>query len=227
MNWEELDYWKSGEWQVVQERLDDGNGQICPDRDHMFDAYVHTKFEDTKVFMVGQDPYPDLDAAMGLAFSLTRQYVESKGLTPTLKQIFKELKTDLHLEAPDHGSLVPWAEQGVLLWNSVPTCHRGQSLSHDWSEWQPLTREMVEKTCEYDLASGTGKTVFVFIGGHARQFAQYVTPDFPVIETAHPSPRASNKAKIPFTGSRIFSRINASLSSQGIDTINWGLPEKS
>lgn len=221
MNWEDLDYWRTGEWQVVQERLDDDPG-FCPRRDLMFEAMVQTPFEKTRVMIVGQDPYPDPEMACGLAFSvpLTSSRVKSK-LPPTLINIFDEYVADLHLPRPTNGSLIPWAQRGVMLWNAYPTCKIGQSMSHRWSEWEPLTREMISTLCTENTKLGLN-VVFVLIGSASRSFATNVTGDHPVVETAHPSPLA-RRAKNPFKGSRVFSSVNAKLAEKFMETIDWRL----
>lgn len=222
MQWEDLNYWNSGEWQVIQERLDTVEGSLSPKREDLWNSMEACPFEETKVLVIGQDPYPDPKWATGIAFSIPEYFKEVNLFPGTLKNLFKEYVKDLHYEMPKTGNLSKWCDQGVMLWNCIPTCQK-KSLSHDWSEYQPLTKEIIEKLCDEDLASGEGKTVFVFIGGKARSYVKYVKEGFPVIETAHPSPRSTLSSKTPFLGSRIFSRINAELSQQNISAIDWQL----
>lgn len=219
-SWEDLNFWESGEWQVVEEKLNDLDRVkeiYNPDRENIFTALYASPFEKTKVAILGQDPYPDHKLAMGLAFSVPNTV---KDFPPSLKMIFDEYEADLHLPRPTKGSLIPWAEQGVLLWNVVPSCSEGQSLSHDWEEWRYLTREIIENLRDKG-------TVFAFIGGRARDYAHLVhnQENCAVIETAHPSPRAhwNKNIKHPFVGSRIFSRINDSLVHLGHDPVEWRL----
>lgn len=213
----DLKYWSSGEWQVVAERLQDirnKGGIYCPGPRNLFKALSLVDYEACRVIMVGQDPYPDPKFATGIAFSIPPEFKE---FPPTLHNLFREYQTDTGFPLPQSGDLTPWAKQGVLLWNAIPSCDVWKSLSHDWVEWDLLTQEIVTKLSEKDC-------VFVFLGGVARRFSGYVGPDCDVIETSHPSPRASRSSKLPFFGSRIFSHINDLLASKGQPPINWKLP---
>jgi len=216
--WEDMRYWETGEWQVVEERLRDitkARKTYNPGKKNLFKALDLTPFSDCRVMFVGQDPYPDSAYATGLAFSVPE---DTSPLPPTLRTIFDEYESDLHYPRPTTGDLTPWAREGVLLWNAIPSCLAGHSLSHDWDEWRWLTGEIIENLREKG-------TVFVFFGSFARGYASLVnTVDNCVtIETAHPSPRASLKAKTPFLGSRLFSRINDGLNTLGSEVINWRL----
>ncbi len=216
--WEDLKYWESGEFQVVEERLDDilkAGGAICPSKENLFNALYATPFEKCKVLLMGQDPYPNPKHACGLSFSVPKQI---KVLPPTLKVIFDEYESDLHLSRPMNGDLHDWAKEGVLLWNAVPSCLSGHSLSHDWPEWRLLTDEIVSEL------AGRG-IVFVLIGNRARGYATKVRGfnNCKVIEVAHPSPMANRFAHQPFKGSRIFTHINAALLEIGLDPVDWRL----
>lgn len=218
LNWEDLNYWRSGEWQVVEERLDDMDkvGQLYnPERQLLFAALDATPLEKVRVILVGQDPYPNGKYSTGLAFSIPK---DAKTHPPTLVTLLKEYVDDLHYAYPKNGNLEKWASQGVLLWNAIPSCEAGKSLSHDWVEWSHLTKEIIQ------LLSQTHNVVFVLLGGVARRYSQYVdTTTNDLIETGHPSPRGNLTSKVPFTGSRIFSRINACLCKRGKDPIDWRL----
>ncbi len=219
MNWDNLTFWQSGEWQVIEEKLDDFTDQkvvFNPDRKDLFKALNTTSFEDTKVAIFGQDPYPSHTLSTGLAFSIppgNTQY------PPTLDQVFMEYRSDLNYETPKTGDLTPWAKQGVLLWNVIPTTIKGKSLAHEWwTEWSYLTKEITEELSKKGI-------VFVLLGPKARQYKQFIDEkNNKIIETAHPSPRGSLNSKTPFVGSRLFSRINDYLVQQGKLTINWRLP---
>lgn len=215
--WDQLKFWKSGEWQVIQERLDDWKKKrtkFCPDRELVFAALDEVPLCDVKAILVGQDPYPDKSLATGVAFSIPAKVKE---IPPTLKMIFKEYQNDLHHDLPKTGDLSAWCGEGVLLWNSLPTCYEGKSLSHNFPEYHELTREVVS------VLNGRG-VVHCFLGSLAREFSKCVDTSGRVIETSHPSPRGNRFSKQPFLGSRIFSRINAELVSLGKPTINWRLP---
>ena len=218
-SWDDLQFWSTGEWQVVEEHLRDlGRARKLynPPREKMFAALKATPYENTKVMFCGQDPYPDRELATGLAFSVPEGV---KNLPTTLTMIFKEYEADLHYPRPAGGSLDKWASEGVLLWNVIPSCRVGLSLSHDWPEWKLLTEEIISKLSEKGV-------VFVFLGNTAREYAKLVRGlnNSRVIETSHPSPRGNMNSKSPFLGSRIFTRINTSLTDIGFDPVDWRLP---
>lgn len=219
--WPDLKYWNSGEWQVVEERIDDtikAGKEICPKKRDLFSALWETPFEDCKVAIFGQDPYPEPKYATGLAFSIPQT---EKVLPPTLKTIFQEYESDLHYPAPMHGDLTDWCAEGVLLWNVIPSCAAGRSLSHAWYEWSLLTNEIINKLSQKGI-------VMVFLGGRARRLASDIHPldNCRVIEAGHPSAlaRLNKHANNPFIGSRIFTRINDCLTDIGLDPVNWRLP---
>ena len=214
-SWDDLVFWQSGEWQVVEEKLKEG-GKYNPSKKNLFRSLKLTPYNETKVMICGQDPYPDGSLATGVAFSVP---TDAK-IPPTLKIIFDEYESDLHYPRPTSGNLEQWAEQGVLLWNVIPSCERGKSNSHDWEEWRYLTGEIIEKLVQRGI-------VFVFVGSRAREYASHVRhkDNCRVIETAHPSPRANlhRNLKHPFTGSRLFSTINSKLTEIGHDPVEWRL----
>jgi uracil-DNA glycosylase len=132
--------------------------------------------------------------------------------------IFKEYTSDLHYPSPSKGDLMPWCKQGVLLWNVIPSCTRGKSLSHRWGEWEYLTKEILERLSERSV-------VFVALGAVAREHLRYVKRDeCPVVEASHPSPRGNKYGRIPFLGSRIFTTTNAHLCDIGEQPVDWRLP---
>jgi len=224
--WEDLKFWSSGEWQVVDEKLDDilaAGKTFNPTKENLFNALDECSFADCKVLMLGQDPYPKAEHACGLAFAVPKLV---KVLPPTLSNIFDEYESDLGYSRPMNGDLTDWAHRGVLLWNAVPSCLSGHSLSHNWPEWKALTQELISEL------RGKG-IVFVFIGSRVRAFATMVHgfDNCRVIEVGHPSPlamvglrNAKNPPKTPpFKGSRIFSRINAALNELDYTPIDWRL----
>jgi uracil-DNA glycosylase len=214
--WDDLYYWKTSDWSAVQEKLASPMYNVyCPSPTYpMFRALEATSFKNTRVAWIGQDPYPTPGMATGLAFSIPSS-VEPHKFPSSLKTIFKEYRKDLGLEYPTCGSLESWVEQGVLLWNSIPTCNIYAPLSHDWDEWRSLTKEIVCKLDEKEI-------VFVLMGAKAKRFAEYVKKS-KVICTSHPSPRGQLNTKIPLVGSRLFSTINHHLGEQGLGSINWSL----
>lgn len=217
-----LDYWKSGEWQVVNERLHDmerDNVQYNPKRADLFSSLVQLHIPDIHVAIIGQDPYPQAEFATGVAFSIPATVAQAD-YPPTLRTIFTEYQADLGYPLPLCGDLSAWSRQGVLLWNAVPSCRTGQSLSHDWDEYSFLTKEIIHKLSE------KGSVVFAFLGTVARRFMDDVDPTKnSIIVTSHPSPRGSLNSKTPFTGSRIFSTINDRLADLGQGPIDWRLPD--
>lgn len=217
-----LDYWKSGEYQVAREKLDADQSSyftINPPRTRMFDALALCPEAKVRVAIIGQDPYPDSRFATGLAFSIPEEY-GPEDFPPTLRCIFDEYQSDLGYSRPNNGNLSKWAENGVLLWNAIPSCRAGSSLSHDWAgrEWDYLTREIVRRL-------SARACVFAFLGSVARRFVQDVdtSSGAVVIETSHPSPRGSLNSRNPFRGSRLFSTINDKLVSVGMEPIDWRL----
>lgn len=207
MVWNNLEYWKTGEWQVVMERLDDlrkSGRQYNPSRAKLFEALRVCPYDSCRVAIIGQDPYPDERYATGIAFDVG----EAKPPYPaSLCNIFNELSSDLDIPVPSSGNLRPWCDQGVLLWNAYPSCLKGKPGSHHWCEWEYLTREILEKL--------DGKAVIVALGSIARSFLD-VVHESPILSTSHPSPLG---VKHGFEGSRIFSRINALLEKP----IDWRL----
>lgn len=217
-SWDDLQYWQTGEWQVIQEHLDDmdkAKTKYCPSRENLFAALDATPYDEVKVMIIGQDPYPNPKHATGIAFDIPK--VEWP-FPPTLENIFKEYVDDLHYDKPSSGSLIPWAKQGVLLWNATPSCQAFKSMSHaDWPEWQLLTQEIVEECSKKGI-------VFVFLGSKAQQFDKFVDQKTSlVLKTSHPSPRGNLNSKTPFSGSRIFSTINTKLNERKLGAINWRL----
>jgi|SRR3989304_2315849 len=216
--WGEMDYWNTGEWQAVEEKLADlhvAKKKYNPGRRNLFAALRRTQFEDTKVAVLGQDPYPKYQHATGVAFSIPE---EEEEIPVTLANIFREYCNDLHYPYPKNGSLVKWTEEGVLLWNVIPSCETGKSLSHlSWDEWRPLTEEIIKRLNMKGI-------VFAFLGGIAREFSKFVdsSKNFS-IETSHPSPRGNLHGKIPFLGSRLFTTINCHLETLGRSPIDWKL----
>jgi len=140
-----LDYWQSGEWQVCNERLKDMEKTgvtYNPARAQLFAALRATSDRDVRVVIIGQDPYPDGRFATGFAFSIPETFTR-ENFPPTLNVIFKEYVSDLGYSFPHTGDLSRWTAQGVLLWNAIPTCQSGRSLSHDWEEYSFLTKEII------------------------------------------------------------------------------------
>lgn len=219
-----LKYWKTGEWQVVNERLHDMEKRheaYNPQFRSLFRALALIQPEKVKAVILGQDPYPDARYSTGVAFSIPKD-IEAKDFPPTLNTLLKEYSTDTGYSLPSHGNLEGWSRQGVLLWNVVPSCKHGQSLSHDWDEWSYLTKEILTRL------STQGGIVFAFLGTVARRYIDSIdiTKNSTLV-TSHPSPRGSQNSRTPFVGSRIFTVINDHLVNMGQSPIDWELKDGS
>jgi uracil-DNA glycosylase len=224
--WKDMKWWNSGERQVVEEKIDDlqAKGVVCnPAKSALYKALSATKEEDCRVCIVGQDPYPNAAFATGVAFSIPSS-IPSESWPATLRIVLGEYRSDLGYDLPSNGDLSRWTSQGVLLWNAIPSVQSNLPLSNDWDEWSYLTREVIQRLSERGV-------VFAFLGAVARRYERDVDlTRNRVIITGHPSPRGNNHSKTPFTGSRLFSTINARLSELKLPPIDWSLshdPSKS
>lgn len=166
-------------------------------------------FELSKVLILGQDPYPNPTHPVGLAFSIP---AELSKFPPTLKNIFKELSSDLQIPSPTSGDLTPWVNQGVVLLNRSLTCRSGESNSHVNMGWQEFT-----DTCVKQLAQA-GR-VGILWGAKAQELSRYFSKE-KLLTSAHPSPLSAYRG---FFGSKPFSRANQVLLDSGIDPIDWRL----
>lgn len=205
------DYWQPLQQFVAAER---SRAAVYPPHADVFAALHLTPYHATKVLILGQDPYHGPNQAHGLCFSVR------PGITvpPSLVNIFKELKSDLALEPPNHGSLEHWAGQGVLLLNAVLTVRAHQANSHQGKGWEQFTDEVIRQ-----VDAKTDRVVFVLWGGYARKKRSLVTGrHHVVIESAHPSPLSAHNG---FFGSRPFSRTNDALIAAGRDPIAWQIPD--
>lgn len=187
---------------------------VYPPHDEVFTAIRMTPYAETKVVILGQDPYHGPQQAHGLAFSV-RQGVR---VPPSLQNIHKELLADLDLPIPQHGNLAAWARQGVLLLNTSLTVRAGQAGSHSGKGWETFTDRVIDVVNEK-----TDPVVFVLWGNHARRKKDRIDlTAHRVIESTHPSPFSANNG---FFGSRPFSRVNEQLVDLGRDPIDWNLSE--
>lgn len=220
----DLSFFNSGEWQVCDERLKDiekisrplGFEGYNPGRTDLFRALRLVPAGEVRCCIIGQDPYPDKRFATGVAFSIPSK-IPQTDWPPTLNTFFKEYSTDLRLPIPSNGDLGRWSENGVLLWNAVPSCRSGDSLSHDWEEWSYLTREIIRTLA-------TKGIVFALLGQVARRYINDISlTNNHVVCTSHPSPRGSMASKTPFIGSRLFSTINDRLNDLAFQPIEWRL----
>jgi uracil-DNA glycosylase len=172
-----------------------------------------TPADEVRVVVLGQDPYHGPGQAEGLAFSVA----PGVRLPPSLRNIFQELQRDLGLPAPANGSLVRWAQQGVLLLNTCLTVEDGQPASHARRGWEVLTDRLIER-CS---ASGQPK-VFMLWGAHAQKKAALIDAGRHLLLFAnHPSPLSARRGPLPFIGCGHFGQANAWLAGQGARPIAW------
>jgi uracil-DNA glycosylase len=185
---------------------------VYPPKEDLFAAFALTPPEAVRVVILGQDPYHEPGQAHGLSFSVR----PGVALPPSLRNIYKELESDLGIAPADSGCLEPWARQGVLLLNTVLTVEQGKANSHKDFGWQTFTDAVMAA-----LAQLPQPLAAVLWGGQARKKAAVIKNSvYPrlVVESAHPSPLSSYRG---FFGSRPFSRINAFLTENGEEPIRW------
>ena len=183
---------------------------VYPDMYKIFNALKYTSFEDTRVVILGQDPYHGAGQAHGLCFSV------QKGVEPppSLKNIFKELEADIGCTPPAHGELTKWAKQGVLLMNIVLTVREGCPNSHKGMGWEIFTDKVISLLGEREQP-----TVFLLWGANARSKKSLITnKNHLVLECPHPSPLSSHRG---FFGCKHFSKANNFLISSGFEPIDW------
>lgn len=186
--------------------------RIYPPMNDIFNALRCTSYSDVKAVILGQDPYHGAGQAHGMCFSVRK----GTPPPPSLQNIFKELKADIGAEPPPHGELTAWAQQGVLLLNTVLTVREGQANSHRGMGWENFTDRIIELLNEREKPM-----VFLLWGGNARSKARLVTsPQHLVLQCAHPSPLSAYNG---FFGCRHFSKTNEFLEQNGIQPINWKL----
>ncbi len=182
---------------------------IYPPAEEIYSALRLTSFENTKVVILGQDPYINKGEAHGLAFSVNKDIK----IPPSLKNIYKEIEQDIGCKKPDHGCLTDWAKQGVLLLNTTLTVRAGLSRSHYGQGWEVFTDKVIEL-----LNEKTTPIVFMLWGKNAQNKGHLITNDKHLVLTAaHPSPLAGGR----FNGCKHFSKANAFLAENGIQPIEW------
>ena len=185
---------------------------IYPKESEIFKAFRLTPYKNVKVVILGQDPYHDVGQAEGLSFSVK----EGIKRPPSLINIYKELFDDLGYNIVENGSLVKWANEGVLLLNAILTVEKDKAASHSKIGWETFTDEVIKKLNEKDTP-----VVFILWGSFARSKKKYITNKrHYIIESAHPSPLSAFNG---FFGSKPFSKTNNFLISQGLDPIDWNL----
>ncbi|MEX0298716.1 MAG: uracil-DNA glycosylase [Kordiimonas sp.] len=190
-----------------------GGKRIFPKGSEYFAALDHTPVDQVKVVILGQDPYHGPGQAHGLCFSVQ----PGIPVPPSLVNIYKEMAEDLGVVQPDHGYLISWAEQGVLLLNSVLTVEAHKAASHQGQGWETFTDAIVA-----ELNEKHENLVFILWGGYAQKKGAKIDTDrHLVIKSPHPSPLSSYRG---FFGSKPFSKANAYLVEKGKSPIDWQLP---
>ena len=203
----EKPYFKKLQEFVTQERR---QFSVYPSPENVMAALELTTYADTRVVILGQDPYHGVNQAHGLCFSVQRDVVHP----PSLKNIFKELMSDLKIKPPIHGNLEQWARQGVLMLNTTLTVRAGEAGSHQGFGWETFTDAVIRI-----VNNKSHPVVFVLWGAFARKKKSLIdTTKHHIIESAHPSPLSAHNG---FTGSRPFTKINDALTHANLSTIDW------
>lgn len=186
------------------------NNTVYPDMNDIFNALKFTSFEDTRVVIIGQDPYHGEGQAHGLCFSVK----DGVRFPPSLRNIFKELKTDVGKEIPTSGCLTEWARQGILLLNAVLTVREGEPTSHKDKGWEIFTDRVIA-----ELNKKETPVVFLLWGAYAQKKAEIITnPIHKKLISVHPSPLSASRG---FFGCKHFSKTNEILYNKGFSAIKW------
>ncbi|OOR24571.1 uracil-DNA glycosylase [Bacillus cereus] len=186
---------------------------IYPKKEDIFNALQYTSYENTKVVILGQDPYHGPNQAHGLSFSV------QPGIKtpPSLLNMYKELRDEYGYEIPNNGYLVKWAEQGVLLLNTVLTVRQGEANSHKGKGWEHFTDRVIELLNEREKP-----VIFILWGRHAQAKKKLITnTNHYIIESVHPSPLSARRG---FFGSKPYSKVNEILSNMDEKEIDWQIP---
>ena len=188
------------------------NGIVYPPIDLVYNALKMTPYSDVKVVIVGQDPYHGENEAHGLSFSVP----DGVRIPPSLQNIFKELHDDLGYDIPLSGNLTKWAENGVLLLNSILTVKKDMPASHRGIGWELLTDYIIRK-----INAKEEPVVFILWGNYARSKKCLITnPNHLILESVHPSPFSVNKG---FWGSKPFSKTNEYIKKKNLTPVDWRL----
>ncbi len=186
---------------------------IYPEGENYFNALNQTPFDQVKVVILGQDPYHGPGQAHGLCFSVQAGVASP----PSLVNIFKELQADLGIPVSEHGCLTHWAQQGVLLLNSVLTVERGSAGIHQGKGWERFTDAVIQ-----ELNEKKEGLVFLLWGAYAQKKGQFIDRNrHCVLSAPHPSPLSAYRG---FLGCQHFSKTNNYLLARGSDAIDWTLP---
>ncbi|CAM3846350.1 uracil-DNA glycosylase [Mesobacillus thioparans] len=186
------------------------NKTVYPEKEDIFNALRYTDYEEVKVVILGQDPYHGPDQAHGLSFSVK----PGVAIPPSLRNMFKELNADLGCDIPDHGYLKKWADQGVLLLNTVLTVRKGEAHSHKGRGWETFTDKVITL-----LNDREKPVIFILWGKPAQSKLKLIDESkHKIIMSAHPSPLSARRG---FFGSKPFSTVNGLLREWGNAEIDW------
>ncbi len=187
---------------------------VYPNMYDIFNSLKYTSYNSVKAVILGQDPYHEPGQAHGLCFSVKK----GTPLPPSLQNIYKELYSDLGIPPAKHGELISWAQNGVLMMNTVLTVRRGQANSHKNHGWEIFTDRVIEL-----LNRREKPIVFILWGGNARSKTKLITnPNHFILQSAHPSPLSAYNG---FFGNKHFSKTNEFLVQHGIEPIDWHIPD--
>lgn len=188
------------------------NETVYPPKEEIWSAFEHTPFKDVKVVILGQDPYHGPGQAHGLSFSVK----PGVRIPPSLRNMFKELKEDIGCEIPQQGTLTKWADQGVMMLNTVLTVLQGEANSHRGKGWEIFTDEVIRK-----LSARKEPVIFVLWGKPAQLKKELIDLErHDVIEAPHPSPLSASRG---FFGSKPYSKVNSLLQKRGETPIDFCL----
>lgn len=184
---------------------------IYPPKEKIYECFSLTPLDKVKAVIIGQDPYYNQNQAHGLAFS-----VKTGKVPPSLKNIFKELKTDLNIDVNQTGDLTPWAKQGVLLLNTILTVEEKKPLSHKNMGWETFTEEVIKELNKIDRP-----LVYILWGNQAKAYQRLLNnPNHLIITAPHPSPLSAYHG---FFNSKPFSKTNEYLETKKVKPIDWSL----
>ncbi|BDD00313.1 uracil-DNA glycosylase [Persicobacter psychrovividus] len=186
------------------------NSIVYPPKPMVFNAFERSIFQNTRVVILGQDPYHGMGQAHGLSFSV----MDGVAFPPSLRNIFKELKRDLDIDPPFSGNLERWADQGVLLLNATLTVENGKAGSHQKQGWETFTDAVIQK-----IADEKEHVVFILWGAYAQKKASLIDESkHCILTSAHPSPLSAHRG---FLGNEHFSKTNKYLKEKGLKEVEW------
>ncbi len=193
-------------------KVEYANETIYPAKENIWNAFEHTAYHQVKAVILGQDPYHGPNQAHGLSFSVQPGIAHP----PSLRNIFKELESDIGCQKPVDGTLTKWSDQGVLMLNTVLTVRQGQAHSHQKKGWEHFTDEVIRK-----LSAREEPIIFILWGKPAQTKKRLIDTDrHDIIEAPHPSPLSAHRG---FFGSKPFSKVNKLLQSRGEAPIDFCL----